>query len=676
MHLTPLDWAIIVVSVTVMFVPAILLARRAGKNTAEFFAAGRQAPWWLIGISLVATTFSTDTPNLVTNIVRQGGVAGNWQWWAFLLTGMATVFFYARLWRRSGVLTDLEFYEHRYSGKAASFVRGFRAVYLGLFFNCFIIASVNLAAAKIANVLFGIPEWTTLAIAAVFPVVFASISGLWGVMVTDMIQFGITMTSAFAAAYYAVKLPQVGGLSGLWHHFSGNAQWLNVLPNFHDPKTTLAIFIIPLTVQWWSVWYPGAEPGGGSYVAQRMLSAKTERDAVFGTLFFQAAHYALRPWPWIIVALASMIVFPTMHDIQHRFPYVQQRLLGDDIAYPAMLVFLPAGFAGFLVAGLFAAYRSTLETHLNWGTSYLIHDLYRRFIAPDRSERHYVFAGRIVTVVIMALAVGLTFILTTAQETFNVLLSIGAGTGLVYLLRWFWWRINAWTEVSAMIASFVVSLAFFGLGKAGRPLDPDLVLLWTVAITTAVWLTATFLTRPVDLTTLVAFYEKVRPAGPGWKRVRALSNAGNSPDRLLAGVGGLGLGVVGRLRGIVRRGRIHLRQFGRRRYRNRDLRNLGVAALRHHFAHLDSHRSAAGDGRNARAGSVIVLRKLAQPRFLGKIRIPCTKHQPQPVPSDWRCWFSGTVWRTASAHRKTTTDFANASSPGFERSVPPVRMRT
>jgi len=544
MHLTSLDWIIIVVSVGIMFVPAILLARRAGRNTSEFFAAGRQAPWWLIGISLVATTFSTDTPNLVTNIVREGGVAGNWQWWAFLLTGMATVFFFARLWRRSGVLTDLEFYEHRYSGKAASFVRGFRAVYLGLFFNCFIIASVNLAAAKIANVLFGIPEWMTLAIAAVFPVIFASMSGLWGVMVTDMIQFFITMTSAFAAAYYAVKLPQVGGLSGLWRHFAANPQWLSILPNFNDPKAAFAIFIIPLTVQWWSVWYPGAEPGGGSYVAQRMLSAKTERDSVFGTMLFQAAHYALRPWPWIVVALASMIVFPTLGDIQHRFPYVQSRLLGDDIAYPAMLVFLPAGFAGFLVAGLFAAYRSTLETHLNWGTSYLIHDLYRRFIAPDRGERHYVLAGRIVTVLIMLVAIGLTFVLTTAHETFNVLLSIGAGTGLVYLLRWFWWRINAWTEVSAMAASFVVSVFFFVLGKTGRTLDADTVLLWTVAVTTATWLIVTFVTKPVDAQTLVAFYDKVRPAGPGWARIRAMSDAGASPDSLPLALAGWVLGLL------------------------------------------------------------------------------------------------------------------------------------
>ncbi len=546
MHLTALDWVIIVVSVAIMFVPAIVLARRAGKNTAEFFVAGRQAPWWLIGISLVATTFSTDTPNLVTNLVRTGGIAGNWVWWAFLLTGMATVFFFARLWRRSGVLTDLEFYEQRYSGKAAAFVRGFRAVYLGLFFNCFVIASVNLAAAKIASILFGIPELETLLIGASFPVIFASISGLWGVMVTDMLQFCITMTSAFAAAFFAIRSSQVGGLHGLLQHIHAvHPNLLNVLPDFSDWKTAAAIFVIPLTVAWWSSWYPGAEPGGGSYVAQRMLSAKTEQDSVFGTLLFLVMHYALRPWPWIIVALASVIVYPTLGDIQHRFPNLPPNLLGNDIAYPAMLVFLPAGFAGFMVAGLFAAYRSTLETHLNWGTSYLVHDLYRRFIRPDKSEKHYVLVGRIFTVVLMLLAIALTFQLDNAQQTFHLIVSIGAGTGLVYLLRWFWWRVNAWTEVSAMAASFAVSLTFFALSKAGHTFDDNVVLLTTVGITTVVWLAVTFLTPPVDDATLDAFYEKVRPAGAGWAKVRNRTGAPASPDSLPASLLCWVLGLVG-----------------------------------------------------------------------------------------------------------------------------------
>jgi len=359
MHLTALDWTIVVVSIALSFAPALVLARRAGRNTAEFFTSGRAAPWWLIGVSMVATTFSTDTPNLVTNLVREGGVANNWAWWAFLLTGMATVFFYARLWRRSRVLTDLEFYEIRYSGRPATFVRGFRAIYLGLFFNCMIMAAVNLAAVKIANVVLGWPMGRTLAVCTVLNIAFAATSGLWGVMVTDLIQFGIAMTGSFAAAYFALR--QVGGLGALLQRVPSTS--VNVLPDF---KNSLALLVIPLTVQWWSVWYPGAEPGGGSYIAQRMLAAKSERDALSGTLFFNVCHYALRPWPWIIVALASMIVFPQLTDIAAAFPYVDRRLIGHDMAYSAMLKFLPAGYLGVMVAGMLAAYVSTLSTHLNW----------------------------------------------------------------------------------------------------------------------------------------------------------------------------------------------------------------------------------------------------------------------------------------------------------------------
>jgi len=538
-HLTGLDWFIVVLSLGITFVPAIVLARRAGRDITEFFAAGRQAPWWLIGISLVATTFSTDTPNLVTNLVRDGGVAENWVWWSFLLTGLATVFFYARLWRRSGVLTDLEFYELRYAGKAASFVRGFRSIYLGLFFNCVIIASVNLAAVKIASVLFGWPRYETLLICVIVPIVFAATAGLWGVMVTDMIQFCITMTSAFAAAYFAVHAPGVGGLHGLIAHVSATKPaLLSILPNFGDWQTALAIFVIPLTVQWWSVWYPGSEPGGGSYVAQRMLAARSESDSMFGTLMFQAMHYALRPWPWIVVALASTIVYPTLHDIQARFPGVQPNLIGNDIAYPAMLVFLPSGFAGFMVAGIFAAYRSTIETHLNWGTSYLVHDFYQRFVRPNATQRELVLAGRIVTAALMGVGVVFTMYLDNAKDAFNLLLSIGAGTGLIYLLRWFWWRINAWSEVSAMIASFVVSAGFFIAGKAGHPAPSTTVLLVTVATTTVIWLVVTFITPPVPEAALEAFYAKVRPAGPGWSRVRAaggLPPSKDSPANAFAG---------------------------------------------------------------------------------------------------------------------------------------------
>jgi SSS family solute:Na+ symporter len=542
MHLTSLDWTIVAVSLTVSFLPAILLARRAGRNTAEFFTSGRAAPWWLIGVSMVATTFSTDTPNLVTNMVREHGVANNWLWWAFLLTGMATVFFYAKLWRRSGVLTDLEFYELRYSGKPATFVRGFRAVYLGLLFNCVIMASVNLAVVKIANVVLGWPRGQTLVVCAVLDVAFAATSGLWGVLVTDCIQFGIAMTGAFAAAYYAVKQPQVGGLAGLFHQLSPKT--LDLLPDFGDWPTTLAVLIVPLTIQWWSVWYPGAEPGGGSYIAQRMLAARAEKDALAGTLFFNVAHYALRPWPWIIVALASLVVYPNLHDIARTFPYVDPTLIGNDMAYPAMLRFLPAGFLGLMVAGMLAAYVSTLSTHLNWGTSYLVHDFYRRFLRRDASERHYVAVGRLVTAGLMVLAALLTLELQTAKQSFDLLLSVGAGTGLIYLLRWFWWRVNAWSEVAAMISSFLVALAFFVAATQGHPVRPEIVLIVTVAVTTVLWVGVTLLTPPTDHGTLVAFYKLVRPAGPGWRPIRAAADALPSPDSLPQALLGWVLGCV------------------------------------------------------------------------------------------------------------------------------------
>jgi Na+/proline symporter len=534
MLLTTLDWVIVAASLVLAFVPALWMARRAGQSSAEFFTSGRAAPWWLAGISLVATTFSTDTPNLVTNLVREGGVAANWAWWAFLLTGMTTVFFYARLWRRLGVLTDLEFYEMRYSGRPATLVRGFRAVYLGLLFNCVIMASVNLAAAKIANVLLGWPMWQTLAICAVLNVAFAAISGLWGVMVADMIQFGIAMTGSFAAAYYAVQQPQVGGLDGLFSKL--DPQVLRLLPDPSDWGTFLTVLLIPLTVQWWSVWYPGSEPGGGSYVAQRMLASKSERDAVWGTLLFNAAHYALRPWPWVIVALSSMLVYPSLDDIARALPHVDRSLIGHDMAYPAMMRFLPPGLLGVMIAGLLSAYISTIATHLNWGTSYVVNDLYRRFLKPGESEAHYVLMGRLVTAALMVLAAALTFVLETAQASFNLLLSVGAGTGLLYLLRWFWWRINAWSEIAAMASSFVVAVGFFVAGKQGAAIPAHVSLLISVAITTVVWLAATWLTRPTDHAVLVSFYRRVRPAGPGWRRVAAAAGLGPSCDTLSAPV--------------------------------------------------------------------------------------------------------------------------------------------
>ncbi|MEO5509201.1 MAG: sodium:solute symporter family protein [Longimicrobiales bacterium] len=530
MNLAPLDWFVVVASIVISFIPAIWLARRAGSSTAEFFTSGRAAPWWLIGVSMVATTFSTDTPNLVTNLVREHGVANNWVWWAFLLTGLATVFFYARLWRRSGVLTDLEFYEIRYSGRPASFVRGFRSIYLGLFFNCVIMASVNLAAVKIANIMLGWPMGQTLLICSLLNVAFAATSGLWGVMVTDMIQFGIAMTGSFAAAYFAVQQPAVGGLAELFRRVPQST--LNLVPDFGDWTLVLTVMIIPLAVQWWSVWYPGSEPGGGSYVAQRMLASKSESDALKGTLFFNVAHYALRPWPWIIVALSSMLVFPNLSDIATTFPYVDTKLIGHDMAYSAMLKFLPVGFMGLMVAGLLAAYVSTLSTHLNWGTSYLVHDFYRRFMRKDASEKHYVMVGRLVTAGLMLAAALVTFVLDSARANFELMMSIGAGTGLIYLLRWFWWRINAWSEIAAMASSFIIAVGFFIAGKMGHNFPAHHVLLMTVAATTIIWIAVTFMTQPTERAKLLSFYRTVRPAGPGWESVREESGLPPSPDSL------------------------------------------------------------------------------------------------------------------------------------------------
>lgn len=531
MTLHPIDWIIALACVLLCFLPALAFGRRSGKNTAEFFASGRSVPWWLAGISMVATTFSSDTPNLVTNFVRTQGVAGNWQWWAFTLTGLATVFFYARLWRRSGVLTDLEFYELRYSGKAATAVRGFRAIYLGLLFNCIIMASVNLAACKIANVLFGLSRWQTLAAVGILNVVFAAHSGLWGVLVIDMIQFFVKMAAVIAAAYFAVELPQVGGMHGLIEKLShqtgpGGIHYLNMLPDFSSNwDLAMAVFIMPLAVQWWAVWYPGAEPGGGSYIAQRMLASKSEKDSLGGTLFFNLAHYVLRPWPWILVGLASIIIYPQLSDIQKAFPHLDPALIGHDIAYPAMLKFLPAGWIGLMVGGLIAANSSTILTHLNWGASYLVHDFYRRLLRPSETEHHYVFAGRIATIILFVLSSSVVFVLQTAQESFNIMLQVGAGTGLLYLLRWFWWRITAWCEIVAMISSFAISAGFVILHRAGLDWGTHVELLATVIFTTVCWLATAYLGPQTDRETLIHFYKKVHPFGPGWESVRRQAGA-------------------------------------------------------------------------------------------------------------------------------------------------------
>ena len=548
MTLVAFDWLIVLGTILICFVPALFFGKRAGRSTSEFFASGRSVPWWLAGLSMVATTFSSDTPNWVTQQVRQYGVAGNWQWWAMVLTGVATVFFFARLWRRSGVMTDLEFYELRYSGRAASLVRGFRAVYLGLFFNCFIMGMVTLAACKIANVLFGLPPWQTIVICGVLNVVFAAHSGLWGVLVIDMVQFFIKMTAVIAAAYFSLtqvarqtgvgesafaglqKLVEmlgsqqvnfVPGSQPVLSPIDGRGQpLLDMMPNFAMTDLALMIFIVPIAIGWWANWYPGAEPGGGSYIAQRMLASKSEKDSLGGTLFFNLAHYVLRPWPWIITALCSIIVFPELKDIQAAFPAADPRLIGHDSAFPAMLKFLPVGFAGLMMGGLIAANSSTILTHLNWGASYLVHDFYRRFIKLDADEKHYVAAGRICTVLLYVVAAFLSLMLESAQEAFEILISIGAGTGLLYLLRWFWWRINAWTEVVAMVSSFAVSVFFFAMRKSGNALPFAYTVLFSVAFTTICWVIAAYVTAPTSRERLIEFYRKVHPSGPGWRVIR------------------------------------------------------------------------------------------------------------------------------------------------------------
>lgn len=542
MSLRLVDWIIIVASLLACLVPALFFARRAGRNTAEFFTSARSAPWWLIGISMVATTFSADTPNLVTDIVRRRGVAGNWVWWAFLLTGMSTVFIYSRLWRRSGVLTDLEFYEIRYSGKAAGAVRCFRAVYLGLLFNCVIMASVNLAAVKIANVLLGWPPLQTLLICGALCILFSAPSGLWGVLVIDFVQFGIAMAGAFAAAFFALQQPEVGGLAGLVEKL--DPATLSFFPDFSNNELVVTVLIIPLTVQWWAVWYPGAEPGGGSYIAQRMLAAKSESGALGGTLLFNAAHYALRPWPWIIVALASMLVYPDLSDIRRAFPHLDPDLVNHDMAYPAMLRFLPAGFAGLVVAGLTAAYVSTIITHLNWGASYLVHDGYRRFLRPGKTERHYIWVSRVMIVALMVISGGLSFHLESSKESFDLLLSIGAGTGLLYLIRWFWWRVNAWAEIAAMAGSFVLAVGFHFAQLQGLNWPTHHVLIATVVLTTGLWITVAYVSPETDAGTLRRFYEKVRPSGPGWRTLREQTGLPASTDNLPAGLVAATLGAI------------------------------------------------------------------------------------------------------------------------------------
>ena len=539
MILATVDLVVLAAYFAVTLSIGLWVARRAGSSSSEFFLSGRSMPWWLLGMSMVATTFSTDTPNLVTDITRSSGVSGNWIWWAFLLTGMLTAFVYAALWRRSGVLTDIEFYELRYSGKAAAFLRGFRAIYLGVFFNVMVMASVTLAAIKIGAVILHWSPMQTVGIAVVVTVIFSSAGGLRGVLLTDSLLFVVAMTGSIAAAVVAIRRPEVGGLEALMSHPQLEGK-LDLLPDFSDPTALIPIFIIPLAVQWWAAWYPGAEPGGGGYVAQRMLAAKSEGHATGATLFFNVAHYGLRPWPWILVALASLVVFPDLDSLRQAFPHIDPSVVRNDLAYPAMLTFLPSGILGLVVGSLAAAYMSTISTHLNWGSSYIVNDFYRRFLKPDASEKELVRVGRVSTVVLMALAAALALQLENALQAFQILLQIGAGTGLLFILRWFWWRINAWSEISAMLISFVVAMGFFvqhklesqqveewvsggmeraqAVSQVGR-LPAWQELLIGVVITTVGWILVTYMTRPTRDSSLISFYRLTRPGGPGWRRV-------------------------------------------------------------------------------------------------------------------------------------------------------------
>uniref|UniRef100_UPI004047326A sodium:solute symporter family protein n=1 Tax=Algoriphagus sp. TaxID=1872435 RepID=UPI004047326A len=523
MNISALDWGIIVAFFIISLLIGLFTAKKAGSSAKEFFLSGRNMPWWLLGVSMVATTFSADTPNLVTDIVRKNGVAGNWAWWAFLLTGMLTVFVYAKLWRRSEATTDLEFYEMRYSGKGAAFLRAFRAIYLGVFFNVVIMATVSLAAIKIGGVMLGLSPFQTLLIASIVTVVYSSLGGLKGVLLTDFFQFFIAMAGSFGAAYYLLDLPEIGSLQNLLSHEAVSTK-LDFIPDFTDPNVYVPLFILPIAIQWWATWYPGAEPGGGGYIAQRMLSAKDEKNAMGATLFFNIAHYALRPWPWIIVALASLVVFPTISDLQVAFPNIPADKLGDDLAYPAMLTFLPKGLIGIVLASLIAAVMSTLSTHLNWGSSYVVNDFYLRFVKPKASDKELVAVGRISTVVLMVLSAILALALSSALSAFEILLQIGAGTGLIFILRWFWWRINAYTEISAMAISFVVAIFFEVInpkvGWVDIPVEASyLKLVYSVGITTVGWLLVTFLTQPEKDEILLSFYRKVRPASLGWSSV-------------------------------------------------------------------------------------------------------------------------------------------------------------
>lgn len=507
MVLSTLDWVIIAFFLILFAAIGIFVSKQAGKDTKSFFLSSRNMPWWLLGVSMVATTFAADTPGLVTELVRTNGVSGNWVWWALLLTGMLTVFFYAKLWRKSGITTDLEFYELRYSGKTASFLRGFRAIYLGVIFNIITMAGVCLAGAKIANILLGISQEEMLLYASIIVVIYSTLGGLKGVLITDFIQFIIAMVGSIWATIYIVNIPEIGGINNLLTN-ENVVDKLAFFPDFSNTEALITLLIIPLAVQWWSTWYPGAEPGGGGYIAQRMLAAKNEKHATWATLFFNVAHYAIRPWPWIVVGLASIVIFPNLEAISNTFPNLTNQMKGHDVAYAAMMTYLPAGLIGIVLTSLIAAFMSTISTQLNWGSSYIVNDFYKRFLKPKATDKEQVLVGRISTVLLMLCAALFSFYLQSAADVFNLLLQIGAGTGLLFILRWFWSRINPYSEIAAMIISFLIAVFFFINGKLDAPVV-DIAghwqLVFGVVVTTLGWIIVTLITQPSDAKTLASF---------------------------------------------------------------------------------------------------------------------------------------------------------------------------
>ena len=524
-NLSTLDYILIASFFAIVLFIGFYVSKKSGKSSSEFFLSGRSMPWWLLGFSMVATTFAADTPLLVTDIVRADGVSGNWVWWAFLITGLLTVFVYAKLWRKSAVNTDLEFYELRYSGKAAQFLRGFRAIYLGIIFNILVMSVVTLAAIKIGGIMLGIQPWQVVVYAGSITVIFSAFGGFRGVVYTDFLLFIIAMFGAFAAAYYAVNLPQVGGLNNLLKNDLVISK-MDMLPDFKNTETVITLLIIPIALQWWSSWYPGAEPGGGGYIAQRMLAAKDENHAIGATFFFNFVHYALRPWPWILVALASLVVFPDIASLQTAFPNIPADKLGHDLAYPAMLNFLPNGILGIVLASLIAAYMSTISTHLNWGSSYVVNDFYKRFVKENSSEKELVNVGRITTVLMMVVSGVLALSLTNVKQVFDIIIMFGAGTGLIFILRWFWWRINAWSEIAAMFSSGFISilLNFTELGDLLFAAETGIFPAWftfpfVVLITTITWVIVMYITQPDHKEVLYTFYQKIQPDGPGWNKI-------------------------------------------------------------------------------------------------------------------------------------------------------------